>query len=58
MNGSIILWGALSGRALRGQWALHELQLDYAYRPIQSRSGETLTKEYTCLLYTSDAADE
>jgi len=47
MNGSIILWGALSVRALRGQWALHELQLDYAYRPIQSRSGETLTKEYT-----------
>ena len=47
MSGSIVLWGAYSVRALRGQWALHELQLEYAYRPIQSRSGETLTKEYT-----------
>ena len=47
MSGSIVLWGAYSVRALRGQWALYELQLEYAYRPIQSRSGETLTKEYT-----------
>ena len=47
MSGDIILWGAISLRALRVHWALHELDLEYEYRPIQSRSGETLTVEYT-----------
>ena len=43
----IVLWGAISLRALRVHWALHELDLPYEYRPIQSRTGETLTAEYT-----------
>lgn len=47
MSDGIILWGAISLRALRVHWALHELGLDYQFRPIQSRSGETLTAEYT-----------
>ena len=47
MSDGIILWGAISVRALRVHWALHELGLDYQFRPIQSRSGETLTAEYT-----------
>ena len=44
---SIILWGAISLRALRVHWALHELGLAYEFRPIQSRTGETLTAEYS-----------
>ncbi|MDA1097345.1 MAG: glutathione S-transferase family protein [Proteobacteria bacterium] len=47
MTGGIILWGAISLRALRVHWALQELGLPYACRPIQSRSGETLTAEFT-----------
>ncbi len=47
MTEGIVLWGAISLRALRVHWALHELGLEYAYRPIQSRTGETLTAEYT-----------
>ncbi|MDP6691991.1 MAG: glutathione S-transferase family protein [Alphaproteobacteria bacterium] len=47
MSNGIILWGAISLRALRVHWALHELGLSYQFRPIQSRTGETLTAEYT-----------
>ncbi len=47
MSDGIVLWGAISLRALRVHWALHELNLSYEYRPIQSRTGETLTVEYT-----------
>lgn len=47
MEEKIILWGAVSVRALRAQWALHELNLSYEFKPIQSRTGETLTAEYT-----------
>jgi len=47
MSDGIILWGAISLRALRVHWALHELDLPYEFRPIQSRTGETLTEEYT-----------
>ncbi len=47
MSDGIILWGAISLRALRVHWALHELGLSYQFRPIQSRTGETLTAEYT-----------
>ncbi len=47
MSDGIILWGAISLRALRVHWALQELGLSYQFRPIQSRSGETLTAEYT-----------
>ncbi|MBT3370908.1 MAG: glutathione S-transferase family protein [Rhodospirillaceae bacterium] len=47
MSDGIVLWGAVSIRALRVHWALQELGLDYQFRPILSRSGETLTAEYT-----------
>jgi glutathione S-transferase len=47
MTAGLILWGAISVRALRVHWALHELGLPYEFRPIQSRTGETLTAEYT-----------
>ena len=47
MTDGIVLWGAISLRALRVHWALGELDLPYEFRPIQSRSGETLTPEYT-----------
>jgi glutathione S-transferase len=46
MNAGIILWGAISLRALRVHWALHELGLPYEFKPIGSRTGETLTAEY------------
>lgn len=44
-----ILWGAKTSRTLRVVWALHELGLPYDHRPIQSRSGETATAEYTAI---------
>lgn len=44
-----ILWGAGSSRPLRALWMLHELELPFEHRPIRSRSGETLTDEYTAL---------
>jgi glutathione S-transferase len=44
-----ILWGAGSSRPLRALWMLHELELPFEHRPIRSRSGETLTREYTRL---------
>lgn len=45
----LILWGAGTGRALRAHWTLAELGLDYESRPIQPRTGETKTPEYTAL---------
>lgn len=48
-NGRLVLWGAGTGRALRAHWALAELDLDYESRPIQPRTGETKTPEYTAL---------
>lgn len=45
----LVLWGAGTGRALRAHWALAELGLDYESRPIQPRTGETKTQEYTAL---------
>ena len=47
--GKLILWGAGTSRTIRPHWAMHELGLAYDRRPIQSRSGETLTAEYTAL---------
>src|SRR5438445_5411346 len=47
--GKLILWGAGTSRTIRAHWAMHELGLAYDKRPIQSRSGETLTAEYTTL---------
>ncbi len=45
----ITVWGAVTPRALRVHWALEELGLDYDAEPIQSRTGETQTEEYTRL---------
>jgi glutathione S-transferase len=44
-----ILWGAGTSRTIRAHWALHELGLAYERRPIQPRSGETKTAEFTAL---------
>lgn len=46
---SMTVWGVGTSRTLRVHWALAELGLDYVTRPIQSRTGETLTDEYTAL---------
>jgi glutathione S-transferase len=45
--GGLVLWGVGTSRTLRAHWALRELGLDYRSRPIQSRTGETKTLEYT-----------
>ncbi len=45
----ITLWGHGSGRAMRVHWMLQELGLDYEVKPIRSRTGETLTDDYTAL---------
>lgn len=44
-----ILWGVGTSRTLRALWMLHELELPYEHKRITSRSGETLTPEYTRL---------
>lgn len=45
----LILWGASTSRTLRAHWALGELGLYYQSHPIEPRSGETKTAEYTAL---------
>lgn len=44
-----ILWGIGTSRTLRAHWMLQELELSYERRAITSRSGETLTSEYTAI---------
>ena len=44
-----ILWGVGTSRTMRALWMLAELDLPYEHRRITSRSGETLTPEYTRL---------
>lgn len=44
-----IVWGVGTSRTMRAHWMLAELELPYERRPITSRSGETLTAEYTQL---------
>jgi len=46
-KGPLILWGVTTSRTIRAHWALHELGLTYESRPIQPRTGETKTAEYT-----------
>jgi glutathione S-transferase len=48
-DGKRILWGVGTSRTLRAHWALHELDLTYDCRPIQPRTGETQTAEFTAL---------
>ncbi len=44
-----IVWGVGTSRTMRAHWMLAELELPYERRAITSRSGETLTPEYTRL---------
>ena len=44
-----VLWGVGTSRTLRALWMLQELELPYEHQRITSRSGETLTAEYTQL---------
>lgn len=45
----IRLWGMRTPRPMRPLWMLEEFGLDYEYRPIGSRTGETKTEEYLAL---------
>jgi glutathione S-transferase len=45
----ISVWGVGTPRTMRVHWILQELNLSYQTNPIQSRSGETQTAEYTQL---------
>jgi glutathione S-transferase len=49
MTAKLILWGATTSRTMRAHWALAELGLAYERRPIEPRSGETKTDEFTAL---------
>ena len=49
MGKQLVLWGAGTSRTIRPHWALHELGLSFALRPIQPRTGETQTAEFTAL---------
>jgi glutathione S-transferase len=48
-GGERILWGVGTSRTIRAHWAMHELGLVYERRPIQARTGETQTPEFTAL---------
>ncbi len=43
------LWGMRTPRPMRPLWMLEEYGLDYDYRAIGSRTGETKTEEYLAL---------
>jgi glutathione S-transferase len=49
MTAKLILWGATTSRTMRAHWALAELGLSYERRPIEPRTGETKTEEFTAL---------
>src|SRR5256885_10211908 len=42
----LTLFGTGTSRTMRAHWMLLELGLDYETRPIQSRTGETLTEQF------------
>ena len=46
MAHDLTLWGVGTSRTFRAHWMLAELELEYESRPIQSRSGETMTDEF------------
>lgn len=48
-SSGLILWGVGTSRTIRPHWALHELGLRFQVRPIQARTGETQTAEFTAL---------
>jgi len=43
------LWGAGTSRTMRAHWMLLELELQYHFEPIGSRTGETQTDEFRLL---------
>lgn len=45
----LTLWGIGTPRTMRAHWMLMEFGLDYELRPIQSRTGETMTEEFLAL---------
>ena len=45
----MVVWGVESGRCMRVYWMAEELGLDYQIVPITSRSGETLTEDFSTL---------
>ena len=49
MTAKLILWGATTSRTMRAHWALAELGLSYERRPIEPRTGETKTDEFSAL---------
>ena len=46
MGHDLTLFGVGTSRTIRAHWMLLELGLDYETRPIQSRTGETLTDDF------------
>ena len=46
MPNNLTLYGVGTSRTIRVHWMLAELGLDYECRPIQSRTGETLTEDF------------
>jgi glutathione S-transferase len=49
MTADLTLWGIGTPRTMRAHWMLEEFGLAYECRPIQSRSGETMTSEFLAL---------
>lgn len=48
-NQKILIWGVGTIRTQRVHWMLHELELDYETRRIESRTGETTDAGFTAL---------
>ena len=46
MSHDLTLFGVGTSRTMRAHWMLLELGVDYESRPVQSRTGETLTDEF------------
>jgi len=46
---NLTVYGIGTSRALRAHWAMAELGLAYRTEPVQSRSGQTTTPQYTAL---------
>ena len=46
MANDLTLWGVGTSRPMRAHWMLLELELDYQFHPIGSRTGETQTGEF------------
>lgn len=45
----LTLWGAGTSRTMRAHWMLLELELQYEFQPIGSRTGETQTRDFRLL---------